>query len=78
MNDRARRPGFALGLLALLLAGLIVSGCGGSSGEATAASFPGGDPVPSRPAPAIDLTTAPASWATAPSGDTLPSLRSAA
>lgn len=50
------RTGFALGLLALL-AGLAVCGCGGSSGgEATAASFPGGDAVPSRPAPAINLT----------------------
>jgi protein SCO1/2 len=50
------RVGFALGLVALL-AGLVVCGCGGSSeGEATAASFPGGDAVPSRPAPAIDLT----------------------
>jgi protein SCO1/2 len=42
--------------LLALIAGPIVSGCGGSSGEATAASFPGGDAVPSRPAPAIDLT----------------------
>jgi protein SCO1 len=60
MSGPARwRAGFALALLALLalLAGLIVCGCGSSSGgEATAASFPGGDAVPSRPAPAIDLT----------------------
>ncbi len=52
-----RRAGFAAGLLAALLAGLLVSGCGGGSGgEATAAGFPGGDAVPSKPAPAIELT----------------------
>lgn len=44
------------GLLAVMLAGLIVSGCDSSGGEATAASFPGGDAVPAKQAPPIDLT----------------------
>jgi protein SCO1/2 len=38
--------------------GLLVSGCGGSGGASTSSlpEFPGGDAVPARPAPAIDLT----------------------
>lgn len=57
MSAGPRRPGgLVLGPLAALLAGLLVSGCGGSGGEAIAARFPGGDAVPAKPAPAINLT----------------------
>ena len=53
---RKRGPAVALALCLFLPAGLFVAGCGGSGEEATAASFPGGDAVPARQAPAIDLT----------------------
>lgn len=57
---RSRRPESALAPATLaagaLVLAVLLGGCGGSGGGSSTTAFPGGDAVPARPAPPIDLT----------------------